>query len=151
MGLTPLDIHNQEFSRSFRGYDVDEVDEFLEVVANDIEELTKENERLKSELAEYKRKEEDMKKELEMAQSSAEEKIKVAQREADLIIKEAKLKAEKLVEEAYKEAQRAKEDLEGIKRLRVRFFLEFKTLLESYLRLVEEDNKGVLDVGSVKE
>ena len=151
MGLTPLDIHNQEFSRSFRGYDVDEVDEFLEVVANDIEELTKENERLKSELAEYKRKEEDMKKELEMAQSSAEEKIKVAQREADLIIKEAKLKAEKLVEEAYKEAQRAKEDLEGIKRLRMRFFLEFKTLLESYLRLVEEDNKGVLDVGSVKE
>ncbi len=151
MGLTPLDIHNQEFSRSFRGYDVDEVDEFLEVVANDIEELTKENERLKSELAEYKRKEEDMKKELEIAQSNAEEKVKVAQREADLIIKEAKLKAERLVEEAYKEAQRAKEDLEGIKRLRVRFFLEFKTLLESYLRLVEEDNKGVLDVGSVKE
>jgi len=35
MALSPLDIHNKEFDRSFRGYDVDEVNEFLEQILKD--------------------------------------------------------------------------------------------------------------------
>ena len=43
MPLTPLDIHNKEFSRSFRGYDEDQVNEFLDQVIKDYEALIREN------------------------------------------------------------------------------------------------------------
>ena len=41
--LTPLDIHNKEFKRSFRGYNEDEIDDFLDQVVNDYEKLFREN------------------------------------------------------------------------------------------------------------
>lgn len=48
--LTPMDIHNKEFSRSFRGYDEDEVDAFLDEVVNDYEQLIKEREELRDQV-----------------------------------------------------------------------------------------------------
>lgn len=42
MPLTPLDIHNKEFSKGFRGYNEDEVNEFLDQIMKDLEILTKE-------------------------------------------------------------------------------------------------------------
>lgn len=42
MPLTPYDIHNKEFKRSFRGYDVDEVNDFLDQIIKDFELLTRE-------------------------------------------------------------------------------------------------------------
>ncbi|MCL5046489.1 MAG: DivIVA domain-containing protein, partial [Actinobacteria bacterium] len=50
--LTPLDIHNKEFKKVFRGYSEEEVDEFLDEVTRDFESLIKENSSLKDELAE---------------------------------------------------------------------------------------------------
>lgn len=41
MPLTPLDIHNKEFSKGFRGYNEDEVNEFLDQIMKDLEILTK--------------------------------------------------------------------------------------------------------------
>ena len=52
--LTPMDIHNKEFKRSFRGYNEDEIDDFLDQVVNDYERLYRENERLKNEVAQQK-------------------------------------------------------------------------------------------------
>ena len=49
--LTPMDIHNKEFKRSFRGYNEDEIDEFLDQVVNDYEKLFRENDKLKEEAA----------------------------------------------------------------------------------------------------
>ena len=49
--LTPLDIHNKDFKRSFRGYDEDEIDDFLDQVVNDYEKLYRDNDKLKKELA----------------------------------------------------------------------------------------------------
>ena len=48
--LTPVDIHNKEFSRSFRGYNQDEIDDFLDEIVNDYEKLYRENNQLKKEL-----------------------------------------------------------------------------------------------------
>ena len=53
--LTPLDIHNKEFKRSFRGYNEDEIDDFLDQVVNDYEKLFRENDNLKEELARMKK------------------------------------------------------------------------------------------------
>lgn len=49
--LTPMDIHNKEFSRSFRGYDEDEVDAFLDEVVNDYERLLRERDELRDQVA----------------------------------------------------------------------------------------------------
>ncbi|HBG77212.1 MAG TPA: septum formation initiator, partial [Clostridiales bacterium] len=43
MSLTPMDIHNKEFARKFRGYQEDEVDEFLDAIVDEFEKLHKEN------------------------------------------------------------------------------------------------------------
>ena len=53
--LTPLDIHNKEFKRSFRGYNEDEIDDFLDQVVNDYEKLFRENDNLKEELSRMKK------------------------------------------------------------------------------------------------
>lgn len=45
--LTAMDIHNREFKRSFRGYNEDEIDDFLDQVVNDYEKLSRDNEKLK--------------------------------------------------------------------------------------------------------
>ena len=53
--LTPMDIHNKDFKRSFRGYNEEEIDDFLDKVVNDYEKLFRENDRLKEELARAKK------------------------------------------------------------------------------------------------
>lgn len=50
MPLTPLDIHNKEFSRRLRGYDEDEVNEFLDQVIKDYESVIRENKELQNQL-----------------------------------------------------------------------------------------------------
>ena len=50
MALTPMDIHNKEFARSFRGYDDEEVDRFLDEIIEEFERLYKENLELKERL-----------------------------------------------------------------------------------------------------
>ncbi len=52
MPLTPLDIHNKEFKRSFRGYDVDEVNDFLDQIIKDFEFLIREKQQLEQQVEE---------------------------------------------------------------------------------------------------
>lgn len=50
MPLTPLDIHNKEFTRGFRGYDEDEVNEFLDQVIKDYEIVIRQKKELEREV-----------------------------------------------------------------------------------------------------
>jgi cell division initiation protein len=52
--ITPLNIKKQEFNKSFRGYDKDEVHDFLDKLATEYEEVVRENERFRKELEEAK-------------------------------------------------------------------------------------------------
>ena len=56
--LTSADIHNKEFGWSFRGYNEDEVDAFLDEIVNDFDLLVRENERLREEAALYQKRKE---------------------------------------------------------------------------------------------
>lgn len=51
MSLSPLDIHNKVFGKAFRGYDEEEVNEFLVVVGKEYEKVYKENLELKEQLS----------------------------------------------------------------------------------------------------
>ena len=105
MALTPMDIHNKEFRRKMRGYDMDEVDEFLDQVIRAFEALISENNHLKEQfeqvddkLSQYRNLEETLNRTLVVAQAAADELKANARREADLIIQEARLQAERIVE-----------------------------------------------------
>lgn len=111
--LTPLDIQNKEFRRSFRGYNEEEVDEFLDQLAQDYEWLYLENQRLKEKLedikagvARYQEMEQTIKDTLVMAQKNAEELRENTKREAEILLNEARQKAKEVVKQAEEDADR---------------------------------------------
>ncbi|HWI54708.1 MAG TPA: DivIVA domain-containing protein [Desulfobacteria bacterium] len=143
--MTPLDIHNKEFRKAFRGYEEQEVDEFLDLVVREYERLYKENIDLKEALAakdsnigQYKDLEDTLKKTLVVAQKTADDMKDNAVREAEVIVGEARLKAEKIILEAGEKARTALLDYENIRKQSLEFKVRFRTLLRSQLELVEE-------------
>src|SRR4030066_257931 len=100
MKLSPQDIKRQEFKKSLRGFDKEEVQAFLEKLADDIDELLKENESLKKELetvnenlAEYRKLQKNIQDTLAKAKESSSRSIESAKKQANLIIQEHELKA----------------------------------------------------------
>src|SRR5690606_1096778 len=103
MPLTPLDIHNKEFSRRIRGYDEDEVNEFLDQVIKDYEAIIRENKELQENVATLKEKldhfaniEETLSKTIIVAQEAADELKSNSKKEAQLILKEAEKNADRI-------------------------------------------------------
>ncbi|MFX4306988.1 DivIVA domain-containing protein, partial [Exiguobacterium sp. A1_3_1] len=113
MPLTPLDIHNKEFTRKFRGYDEDEVNEFLDQVIKDFELLLRENrqqqeviQNMQARVDYFSSMEETLNKSIIVAQEAAEEVKANASKEASLILKQAEREAEQLQDAAQRRAQR---------------------------------------------
>ncbi|EIJ81573.1 cell-division initiation protein [Bacillus methanolicus PB1] len=147
MPLTPLDIHNKEFSRSFRGYDEDEVNEFLDQIIKDFELLIRENKELEEKLNEQAEKlghftniEETLNKSILVAQEAAEEVKRNAQKEAKLIIKEAEKNADRIVNEALSKARKIALEIEELKKQSKVFRTRFKMLVEAQLDMLNNDD-----------
>lgn len=141
--LTPMDIHNKEFKRSFRGYNENEVDEFLDKIMEDYELLYKENSDLKDrvnimndKLQSYTNMEKTLNNTLIVAQRSAEDLKQNAKKEAELIIQEAQQNAEKIMQKANQEVVRIRTELENQKKRLNVFKAKFKSLLEGQLEAV---------------
>src|ERR1051326_958244 len=105
--LTPLEIQKQTFSRAIKGYTVDEVRGYLHLVAEEIERLVKdvdrlsrENAMLREELDDHNQRERILKDTLLSAQRVSEEVKSNARKEAELIVKDAELLSERLVSQA---------------------------------------------------
>lgn len=144
--LTPLDIHNKEFRKAFRGYSEAEVDEFLDEVVRDFEALIRENAELKARLEEaeeklshYKSIEETLNNTLIVAQSTAEELKANARKEADLIIREGELKAQRAIEEAQGRVKKAQEEYEELRKQFQVFRSKVRGLTQAYLNLLEAE------------
>lgn len=147
--LTPLDIHNKEFKRGFRGYNEEEVDEFLDRVIKDYETLYRENldlkesiERLNSKLEHYQHMENTLHSTLVIAQETAEEVKLNAKKETELMIKEAEIRAQKLVEEALAKVRKMTGEYEELQKQSQIFRTRLRTLLQAQMEMlnnVEED------------
>lgn len=142
--LTPLDIHNREFRRGLRGYDIDEVDEFLDEVIRDFEALYKENLELKEtiqkkeeNLNRYKELEQTLQDTLVLAQQTGEEAKQNAKKEAELIIWEAQKKAEQIYNEAQEEILAATKKLETMRSLEKQLYVKMKSFLLTQLEFME--------------
>ncbi|MDA8433151.1 MAG: DivIVA domain-containing protein [Nitrospiraceae bacterium] len=146
MRITPLDIQQKQFPMKFRGFDVEEVYAFLEVVREEMEELLRENASLKenvqraeSHIKEYKDMEATMRETLMTTQQMVEDYKTNARKEAELLIKEAELRADNTIREAQEKVIKIHEDIVDLKGIRRHFKEELKRLIESHVRMLEHD------------
>lgn len=111
MSITPNDIANKEFKKVFRGYDIDEVDDFLEQVVEEYERIYKENITLKEKInilndkiEHYSNMESTLQNTLVLAQTAAEQAKENSRKEAEMILKNAKDKSEEIIRQANEKA-----------------------------------------------
>ncbi|HOB34416.1 MAG: DivIVA domain-containing protein [Firmicutes bacterium] len=147
MPLTPMDIHNKEFTKAFRGYDEDEVNEFLDRIVKDYEALIKENEAMKQKIQElsdklehYAKIEETLHNAIIVAQQTAKEVKEAALGEADLIRKEAERESRREIEESMARARKVQREIEELVKQAHIFRSRFRSLLEAQLEIINSDD-----------
>ncbi|MFD2044026.1 DivIVA domain-containing protein [Ornithinibacillus salinisoli] len=147
MPLTPLDIHNKEFTRGFRGYDEDEVNEFLDQVIKDYEIVIREKKELKEKVEQMNEKlshftniEGTLNKSILIAQETAEELKGNATKESKLIIKEAEKNADRIINEALTKSRRISLEVEELKKQAKVFRTRMKMLVEAQLDMIKTDD-----------
>jgi cell division initiation protein len=145
MKLTPLDIHHKEFRHSLRGYAEEEVDQFLDEVADELERLFKENIDLSEkydlanqQLRDFQVKESAVNSAIISAQSAGEEMRLKARVEADALIHDAEIRAKEIIHNALAKKQQIAAELIRIKQAEEEFRGRFKSLLEQHQRSVNE-------------
>jgi len=152
MPLTPLDIHNKEFSRRLRGYDEDEVNEFLDEIIKDYEALIRENKELQNKIAELEEKlshfsniEETLSKAIIVAQDAADELKNNAKKEAQLIIREAEKNADRIINESLAKSRRVAMEMEELKKQATIYRTRFRSLLEAQIEMLKDENWDSLE------
>ena len=169
-----MDIHNKEFKRSFRGYNEDEIDEFLDQVVNDYERLYRENDQLKKDLdlskkanVDYVNREQTIKDTLVMAQKTAEEVTKSAKenaealrettardcqnlrRQTEIDCKEMHHKAEDdvrhMIAEARERVRRIVEEYDRLVRAKNDYLTKVRTSLAQELAILDQTLKELPD------
>ncbi|MFE4711249.1 MULTISPECIES: DivIVA domain-containing protein [Bacillales] len=158
MPLTPLDIHNKEFSRRLRGYDEDEVNEFLDQVIKDYESVIRENKELQNQLLALQERldhfvniEETLSKTIIIAQEAADEVKNNSKKESQLIIKEAEKNADRIINEALSKSRRISIETEELRKQASIYRTRFRTLLEAQLELLSQDDWNALESREVTE
>ena len=146
MRVSPSDIRQQQFGfKLIRGYHPQEVDPFLEEMADDFEELIKENNLLKEQLTTLEERargmegrEKTLHETLITTQKIAEEFKENAKREAQLTLREAQLQAEKLIEVARQEQAHLSAEILTLRRQRRQIAEEILATLSMHRRLIEQ-------------
>jgi cell division initiation protein len=140
MKFTPLAIKKQQFKRSFRGYDIDEVRVYLEMLASEYENLLQENKELKekvaileTEVSAYKQIEKNLHLAVVQAQETATKTIENAKKQSELLLKEAELKSKEMIEKAKLELVKISNEVSMLKLERDRILTELRNFLSSEL------------------
>ncbi len=144
MKITPLDIQQQQFRVRFRGFDMVEVDNFLDLVANEFEELLKENNQLREEdrrklakINELEAAHKEVRDALVSAQRIVEEMKNNARKEGELILEEARINGRKIVEEAQGQAIKIEGEINQLRRQRAQFESSLRAMLETHWKTLE--------------
>lgn len=143
--ITPNEISNKDFKRNFRGYDMDEVDIFLDALKDDYEKVLKLNSSLKEQIIvlkekveQYSNMENTLQNTLVLAQSAAQQAKENSEKEAGIVIKEAEREAQTLVSNAEKKVDDINKEYETIKNHFYQFKSRFKALISAQLETVEK-------------
>src|SRR5712692_10036341 len=146
MRISALDIRQQQFTKRLRGFDRQEVEAFLEDVAEDYESVVKENTLLKEQLAALEERSRNITEHERTLQDTlvtthrlTEEMKQAAKREAEMIVRDAELRGEKVSEEARADEARLKLEVLTLKRMRRQLLEELRSTLARYDRLLSSE------------
>jgi cell division initiation protein len=144
--LSPLEIQKQTFAKSLKGYSVDEVRAYLHLVAEEIERMVKDIDRLsrenvhfREELGEHSERERILKETLLSAQKVSEEVKANARKEAELIVKDAELLSERLISQAMTRVGDLERSIQELKIERKGARNKLQTILDTFQQLLALD------------
>ena len=153
MAIRPIDVRRKEFKSGFRGYDANQVDDFLDEVADEFERSYAENRRLSEELTALKGRLEQfeelegaIREALVHAQQVARDLRRNANKEAELVVREAKEQAHRILADSSARVERVQESYEVLRKAKQDFNNDFRHLLRTYAEVMER-----ADVASAKE
>ena len=151
MKLTPMDINNKEFKRGLRGYNPEEVDEFLDEVIENYEQLYKDNSKLKEKITlaneqieHYKKIESTIQNTLLLAQNAADQAKTSAEKEADMVVKNANETAQRILYKAQNDVLELNDENEKMKQEFIKFRAKFRNFMNTQLQTFDDLEKDVL-------
>jgi len=158
MGITPLVVKQKEFTTRFRGFDVQEVDNFLEEVTKElgnlnhtIQSVHEENHRLNLENQGYRKRENSMKNAMIQSQKVLDQMKENAKKSSQVILANAEVEAEKMLNRAHKRLSQLHSDIIELKRQRIQLEMQISAVLESHSKMLEmtkEENKAADEIDS---
>ena len=158
MKMTPIDIQQQQFRIRFRGFDVREVDSFLERIADEFKTLLAEHgeqqsdvQKLEREIEEYRAREKAFKEAMVNAQKALDDMRVNAEKEAELIVAESEMKAEKILGAAHNRLTQLHEDISELKRQRMQLEIELGTIIEAHRKLLDMSTEAMEDKETSEE
>jgi len=139
MKLSPLLIKQQEFTKSLRGFDTEEVEDFLHKIASDVDSLLQENENLKEEVESLNQRVT----EFRSIEKNLQDTLLKAQ--TNLIIKEAEIKASQMLENAKQEINDIRNAVVNLREERDLIVAKLKSIINSQAHLLENKVKEAGD------
>lgn len=143
-----MEITNKEFKKVIRGYSPEEVDEFLDRIAESYEALYKENSSYKEKLLNFEEKvnhynkmENTIQNTLLLAQNASEQARENAKKESELIIKNANETAQKIIDKAHGDVIQITDEFERMKQEFSKFRTKFRSFMESQLEMFDDMEK----------
>jgi cell division initiation protein len=144
MKISPLDIQQQKFRVRFRGFDMVEVDNFLDLLANEFEELIRENNHLREEdsrkmarIQELDSAEKELRNALVSVQKITEEIRENARKEGQLMLQDAKEQARRIIENAQSETLKIEGEIHHLRNQQAQFEASLRATIEMHWRLLE--------------
>lgn len=146
MRITPIEIQQHQFKSRLFGYDSSAVDQYLEMLADELERLHKQNHELKESLArtrtaleQHREREKALQETLMTAQQVTEELKLNARKEAEIVLADAHIEGEQVVRDAAERRLQLLSEIQELKRQKVAFEAGLRALVESHLKLLEMD------------
>ncbi len=164
MPIRPIDVRRKEFRSGFRGYDANQVDDFLDAVADEFERAYTDNSRMREEISslrerlqQFEELEGSIRAALVHAEQAADDLRRTstreaedlrqsATREADFTIREAKARAHQMLADSSARVERIQESYEAMQEAKRNFANDFRHLLKTYMDMMEN-----MEIASARE
>ncbi len=148
MRIAPIDITHKTFSKKMLGIDPQEVYDFLRDVADQMEELVRERQRLKDELAkkdsslvEYIERDQALRATIQAASKMSDQFRADAEKESQLIISDARQRAEMLMKDARDSLKKMYYDIADLKKARLQYETTLRSLMQAHITMLDQGKK----------
>ncbi len=148
MRIAPIDVTHKTFSKKMMGLDPQEVYDFLRDVADQMEEIVRERNRLKEEIvkkeqqmSEYVERDQALRATIQAASKMSDQFRQDAEKEAELVIADARQRAEVLVKDARDSLKKMYLEIADLKKSRLQFETNLRSLIQGHLTMLEQTRK----------